>query len=94
MNFASNYAMCGRLMIPSSSMPGHPLKLPMGGEQAAKTMLQIQVAAMRQRRSGNTGRREKILDKITDNITARQRRFMRLPVYGWMRSLIPVKPAN
>ena len=31
---------------PVHSMPGHPLKLPMGKwEQAAKTMLQIQVAA-------------------------------------------------
>jgi 3-methylcrotonyl-CoA carboxylase beta subunit len=65
---AGNYAMCGKAYDPRFiyAWPGAKIAV-MGGEQAAKTMLQIQVAGMKARGQEVTAEEEKIiLDKITD----------------------------
>ena len=65
---AGNYAMCGKAYDPRFiyAWPGAKIAV-MGGEQAAKTMLQIQVAGMKAKGQEVTPDEEKIiLDKITD----------------------------
>jgi 3-methylcrotonyl-CoA carboxylase beta subunit len=65
---AGNYAMCGKAYDPRFiyAWPGAKIAV-MGGEQAAKTMLQIQVAGMKAKGQEVTTEEEKIiLDKITD----------------------------
>ncbi len=65
---AGNYAMCGKAYDPRFiyAWPGAKIAV-MGGEQAAKTMLQIQVAGMKAKGQEVTAEEEKIiLDKITD----------------------------
>ncbi|MFC4263926.1 acyl-CoA carboxylase subunit beta [Ferruginibacter yonginensis] len=64
---AGNYAMCGKAYDPRFiyAWPGAKIAV-MGGEQAAKTMLQIQVGAMKAKGQEVTPEEEKnILDKIT-----------------------------
>ena len=64
---AGNYAMCGKAYDPRFiyAWPGAKIAV-MGGEQAAKTMLQIQVAAMKAKGQQVTAEEEKIiLDTIT-----------------------------
>ena len=68
---AGNYAMCGKAYDPRFiyAWPGAKIAV-MGGEQAAKTMLQIQVAGMKAKGQEVSGEEEKaILAKITDNYT-------------------------
>jgi 3-methylcrotonyl-CoA carboxylase beta subunit len=65
---AGNYAMCGKAYDPRFiyAWPGAKIAV-MGGEQAAKTMLQIQVAGMKAKGQVVTEEEEKvILEKITD----------------------------
>jgi 3-methylcrotonyl-CoA carboxylase beta subunit len=65
---AGNYAMCGKAYDPRFiyAWPGAKIAV-MGGEQAAKTMLQIQVAGMKAKGQEVSPEEEKaILDKITD----------------------------
>lgn len=66
---AGNYAMCGKAYDPRFIYAWPSAKIAvMGGEQAAKTMLQIQVASMKAK--GETVSEEeekKILDKITQD---------------------------
>ena len=65
---AGNYAMCGKAYDPRFiyAWPGAKIAV-MGGEQAAKTMLQIQVAGMKAKGQEVSAEDEKIiLDKITD----------------------------
>ncbi len=65
---AGNYAMCGKAYDPRFiyAWPGAKIAV-MGGEQAAKTMLQIQVAGMKAKGQEVTAEEEKnILAKITD----------------------------
>ena len=65
---AGNYAMCGKAYDPRFiyAWPGAKIAV-MGGEQAAKTMLQIQVAGMKAKGQEVTAENEKnILAKITD----------------------------
>lgn len=69
---AGNYAMCGKAYDPRFiyAWPGAKIAV-MGGEQAAKTMLQIQVAGMKAKGEVITPEDEKILlDKITDKYSA------------------------
>lgn len=68
---AGNYAMCGKAYDPRFIYAWPTAKIAvMGGEQAAKTMLQIQVAGMKAKGQVVTPEKEKlILDKITLNYT-------------------------
>ncbi len=68
---AGNYAMCGKAYDPRFiyAWPGAKIAV-MGGEQAAKTMLQIQVAGMKAKGLEVTAEAEKaLLDEITSNYT-------------------------
>lgn len=66
---AGNYAMCGKAYDPRFIFGWPTAKIAvMGGEQAAKTMLQIQVAAMKAKGKQVSAEEEKaILDKITQD---------------------------
>ncbi len=66
---AGNYAMCGKAYDPRFIYAWPTAKIAvMGGEQAAKTMLQIQVAGMKAKGQTVTAEEEKaILEKITAN---------------------------
>ncbi len=68
---AGNYAMCGKAYDPRFIYAWPTAKIAvMGGEQAAKTMLQIQVAGMKTKGLEVTAEEEKaILKTITDNYT-------------------------
>ncbi len=69
---AGNYAMCGKAYDPRFiyAWPGAKIAV-MGGEQAAKTMLQIQVAGMKAKGEEVSAEEEKIiLSKITDKYLA------------------------
>ena len=69
---AGNYAMCGKAYDPRFiyAWPGAKIAV-MGGEQAAKTMLQIQVAGMKAKGEKISPEDEKILlDKITNKYLA------------------------
>jgi acetyl-CoA carboxylase carboxyltransferase component len=68
---AGNYAMCGKAYDPRFIFAWPTAKIAvMGGEQAAKTMLQIQVAGMKAKGQEVTPEEEKaLLDKITANYT-------------------------
>jgi len=68
---AGNYAMCGKAYDPRLivAWPGSKLAV-MGGEQAAKTLLQIQVSALKGRGEVITPENEAdLLKKITDSYT-------------------------
>ena len=69
---AGNYAMCGKAYDPRFIYAWPNAKIAvMGGDQAAKTMLQIQVAAMKAKGQEVTAEEEKnILAKITDKYLA------------------------
>ena len=66
---AGNYAMCGKAYDPRFIYAWPTAKIAvMGGEQAAKTMLQIQVAGMKAKGETVSSEQEKeLLNKITDN---------------------------
>jgi acetyl-CoA carboxylase carboxyltransferase component len=68
---AGNYAMCGKAYDPRFIYAWPSAKIAvMGGEQAAKTMLQIQVAGMKAKGKEVTPESEKeLLDGITANYT-------------------------
>jgi len=68
---AGNYAMCGKAYDPRFIYAWPSAKIAvMGGDQAAKTMLQIQVAGMKAKGQIVTPEEEKaILDKISQNYT-------------------------
>ena len=68
---AGNYAMCGKAYDPRFIYAWPTAKIAvMGGEQAAKTMLQIEVGAMKAKGKKVTAEEEKIfLDKITEKYT-------------------------
>lgn len=74
---AGNYAMCGKAYDPRFIYAWPSAKIAvMGGEQAAKTMLQIQVAGMKAKGQEVTAEQEKeILDRITDNYTRQTKPF-------------------
>jgi 3-methylcrotonyl-CoA carboxylase beta subunit len=65
---AGNYAMCGKAYDPRFIYAWPSAKIAvMGGDQAAKTLLQIQVAAMKSRGEEITKAQEKkLLDEISD----------------------------
>lgn len=68
---AGNYAMCGKAYDPRFIFAWPTAKIAvMGGEQAAKTMLQIQVAAMKAKgQTVSPGDETEILNRITENYT-------------------------
>lgn len=68
---AGNYAMCGKAYDPRLIVAWPSAKIAvMGGEQAAKTMLQIQVAGMQAKGKTVSQEEEKqLLDQITANYT-------------------------
>lgn len=68
---AGNYAMCGKAYDPRFIFAWPTAKIAvMGGEQAAKTMLQIQVAAMKAKgQTVSPGEETEILNRITENYT-------------------------
>ncbi len=68
---AGNYAMCGKAYDPRFIYAWPTAKIAvMGGEQAAKTMLQIQVASLKAKGQVVTAEEEKeLLDRITKNYT-------------------------
>ena len=74
---AGNYAMCGKAYDPRFIYAWPTAKIAvMGGEQAAKTMLQIQVAGMKAKGQEVSAEEEKaILEKITDNYTRQTKPF-------------------
>ena len=86
---AGNYAMCGKAYDPRFIYAWPSAKIAvMGGEQAAKTMLQIQVSAMKAKGKEVTAEEEKkFLDEITDKYTAQT-----LPEYAaarlWVDAII------
>jgi 3-methylcrotonyl-CoA carboxylase beta subunit len=69
---AGNYAMCGKAYDPRFIYAWPNAKIAvMGGEQAAKTLLQIQVAAMKSKGQKIDAEKEKeMLKVITDRYTA------------------------
>ncbi len=74
---AGNYAMCGKAYDPRFIYAWPTAKIAvMGGEQAAKTMLQIQVAGRKAKGEMVTAEQEKeILDQITTNYTRQTKPF-------------------
>ena len=74
---AGNYAMCGKAYDPRFIYAWPTAKIAvMGGEQAAKTMLQIQVAGMKAKGQEVTPEQEnELLKKITDNYTRQTKPF-------------------
>ena len=68
---AGNYAMCGKAYDPRFIYAWPTAKIAvMGGEQAAKTMMQIQVAGMKAKGQEVSPAQEKeLLDKITESYT-------------------------
>ncbi|TAK46573.1 MAG: acyl-CoA carboxylase subunit beta [Saprospiraceae bacterium] len=65
---AGNYAMCGRAYDPRLMVAWPTAKIAvMGGEQAAKTLVQIQVAAMKSKGEELSGEDEKILFEKINN---------------------------
>ncbi len=74
---AGNYAMCGKAYDPRFIYAWPTAKIAvMGGEQAAKTMLQIQVAAMKAKGNEVSAEQEKsLLDKITDDYSKKTNPF-------------------
>jgi 3-methylcrotonyl-CoA carboxylase beta subunit len=68
---AGNYAMCGKAYDPRFIYAWPTAKIAvMGGEQAAKTMLQIEVGAMKAKGKEVSAEEEKLfLEKITDKYT-------------------------
>ncbi len=74
---AGNYAMCGKAYDPRFIYAWPTAKIAvMGGEQAAKTMLQIQVAGMKAKGLEVSAEEEKaILEKITENYTRQTKPF-------------------
>ncbi|MCP9749689.1 acyl-CoA carboxylase subunit beta [Ferruginibacter sp. HRS2-29] len=68
---AGNYAMCGKAYDPRFIYAWPTAKIAvMGGEQAARTMLQIEVGAMKAKGKEVTAEEEKaFLEKITDKYT-------------------------
>ena len=74
---AGNYAMCGKAYDPRFIYAWPTAKIAvMGGEQAAKTMLQIQVAGMKAKGQEVTPDQEQeLLKKITDNYTRQTQPF-------------------
>ncbi len=86
---AGNYAMCGKAYDPRFIYGWPSAKIAvMGGEQAAKTMLQIQVAGLKAKGKEVTPEEEeKILSSITDNYTRQT-----LPQYAaarlWIDAII------
>jgi acetyl-CoA carboxylase carboxyltransferase component len=74
---AGNYAMCGKAYDPRFIYAWPTAKIAvMGGEQAAKTMLQIQVAGMKAKGTPVTPEEEKaILDQITEKYNSQTTPF-------------------
>ncbi len=74
---AGNYAMCGKAYDPRFIFAWPTAKIAvMGGEQAAKTMLQIQVAGMKAKGEMVSPEQEKeILDKISANYNRQTKPF-------------------
>ncbi|MEQ1553747.1 MAG: carboxyl transferase domain-containing protein [Ferruginibacter sp.] len=93
---AGNYAMCGKAYDPRFiyAWPGAKIAV-MGGEQAAKTMLQIQVAAMKAKGQDVTAEEEKtILDKITNKYLA-QTKAQYAAARLWVDAIInPIETRN
>ena len=62
---AGNYAMCGKAYDPRLILAWPTAKIAvMGGDQAAKTLLQIQVASLQSKGQVGFGGRKKLLDEI------------------------------
>ena len=74
---AGNYAMCGKAYDPRFIYAWPSAKIAvMGGEQAAKTMLQIQVAGMKAKGEVVTPEAEmELLNRITENYTRQTKPF-------------------
>jgi acetyl-CoA carboxylase carboxyltransferase component len=74
---AGNYAMCGKAYDPRFIYAWPTAKIAvMGGEQAAKTMLQIQVAAMKAKGKEVSKEEEQaLLEKITADYTKKTNPF-------------------
>ena len=89
---AGNYAMCGKAYDPRFIYAWPSAKIAvMGGEQAAKTLLQIQVAAMKSKGEEVTPDKEK---EFLENITARYNK-QTSPFYAasrlWVDAIIDPK---
>ncbi|PCJ81559.1 MAG: methylcrotonoyl-CoA carboxylase [Flavobacteriales bacterium] len=86
---AGNYAMCGKAYDPRLIFAWPTAEMAvMGGEQAAKTLLQIQVSAMKAKDEEISAEKEK---ELLDTITQRYKRQM-LPYYAaahlWVDAII------
>ena len=89
---AGNYAMCGKAYDPRFIFAWPTAKIAvMGGEQAAKTLLQIQVAALKAKGEEVTAENEK---EFLDNITAKYNK-QTTPFYAasrlWVDAIIDPK---
>jgi acetyl-CoA carboxylase carboxyltransferase component len=89
---AGNYAMCGKAYDPRFIFAWPTAKIAvMGGEQAAKTLLQIQVAALQAKGEEVTAENEK---EFLDNITAKYNK-QTTPFYAasrlWVDAIIDPK---
>jgi acetyl-CoA carboxylase carboxyltransferase component len=89
---AGNYAMCGKAYDPRFIFAWPSAKIAvMGGEQAAKTLLQIQVAALKAKGEVVTAEKEK---EFLDSITAKYNK-QTTPFYAasrlWVDAIIDPK---
>jgi len=75
--------MCGKAYDPRFLCMAHARIAVMGGEQAAKTLLQIQVSALKSKGEIiDPAVEKKLLDEIKGRYENRHRLIMRQPVYG------------
>ena len=84
---AGNYAMCGKAYDPRLIVAWPTAKIAvMGGEQAAKVLLQIEKASAKKSRRKKLDEADEkaLLNKIIDRYNTRQHPNMLLHVYGLM----------
>ena len=88
---AGNYAMCGKAYDPRLIVAWPSAKMAvMGGAQAAKVLLQIQVSAKKKKGEIVTEAQEENYFKTYKlSMTNKQHHIMLQHVYGLMKSLIP-----
>ena len=90
---AGNYAMCGKAYDPRFIYAWPTAKIAvMGGDPAAKTLLQIQVASMKAKGKAITAEEEKkLLNEIKGRYEKQTSPYYAAARFGWMPSLILLK---
>ena len=94
---AGNYAMCGKAYDPRLIVAWPNARIAvMGGAQAAKTLVQIEVASLKAKRQKRSARKtsNQMLADITAKYDEQMSPYMQPPGYGWMVSSIRWIPEN